>query len=200
VIGGKYQRVSVAPTSQSSVAVKTGAAEPAERPRRPDGRKNKRKAKRKEDAAREVENLRQRRRAEAQRLSQLCAKHMSHQQRCFAQLHHCFLLRNLDKVRRVCERLKQATAQAGGEAARPSAAKQSEVFLTHLNALSTPRNVRTRRLAQAEDDPEVARNARLAVILRDLYNALVGAKGESPSNDRLVSLANMCSDRGNREN
>jgi histone-lysine N-methyltransferase ASH1L len=26
-------------------------------------------------------------------------KPMSHQQRCFAQLHHCFLLRNLEKVR-----------------------------------------------------------------------------------------------------
>jgi histone-lysine N-methyltransferase ASH1L len=29
-------------------------------------------------------------------------KPMSHQQRCFAQLHHCFLLRNLEKVSQHC--------------------------------------------------------------------------------------------------
>lgn len=34
-------------------------------------------------------------------------KPMSHQQRCFAQKHHCFLLRNLEKVKRIRERLKQ---------------------------------------------------------------------------------------------
>lgn len=28
----------------------------------------------------------------------LAIKPMSHQQRCFAQMHHCFLLRNLEKV------------------------------------------------------------------------------------------------------
>lgn len=60
--------------------------------------------------------------------------------------------------------------------ARPQV-KQSDVFLTQLNALSTPRNIRTRRLAQAEDNPEMTRTARLAYVFKDLYNAVVSAKG-----------------------
>jgi hypothetical protein len=55
--------------------------------------------------------------------------------------------------------------------------KQSDVFLTQLNALTSPRNIRTRRLAQAEDNPELTRTARLAYVLRDLYNVVIAAKG-----------------------
>lgn len=51
------------------------------------------------------------------------------------------------------------------------------VFLNHLNALQKPRNMRTRRLAQAEDDPELSKVAKLATILRELYNAVVSYKG-----------------------
>ncbi|XP_047120741.1 histone-lysine N-methyltransferase ash1 [Schistocerca piceifrons] len=107
-------------------------------------------------------------------------KPMSHQQRCFAQMHHCFLLRNLEKVKRLRERLKQATRREeplAGNYARPQV-KQSDVFLTQLNALSTPRNIRTRRLAQAEDNPELTRTARLAYVFRDLYNVVTSAKDE----------------------
>jgi hypothetical protein len=57
--------------------------------------------------------------------------------------------------------------------------KQSDVFLTQLNALTSPRNIRTRRLAQAEDNPELTRTARLAYVLRDLYNIVIAAKGMS---------------------
>lgn len=84
----------------------------------------------------------------------------------------------LAQVRRLKEKLRQATQRAESFTKPvPSNVKQSDVFLTQLNALSTPRNVRTRRLAQAEDNPELARNARLACVLRDLYNAVVTAKG-----------------------
>lgn len=51
------------------------------------------------------------------------------------------------------------------------------MFLTQLNALSTPRNIRTRRLAQAQENPEMTKTARLANIFRNLYNAVVHAKG-----------------------
>lgn len=51
------------------------------------------------------------------------------------------------------------------------------VFLNHLNALQKPRNMRTRRLAQAEDDPELSKVAKLATVLRDLYNVVVTYKG-----------------------
>ncbi|XP_066993147.2 histone-lysine N-methyltransferase ash1 [Anabrus simplex] len=107
-------------------------------------------------------------------------KPMSHQQRCFAQLHHCFLLRNLEKVKRLRERLKQASRREQPLACgypRPQV-KQSDVFLTQLNALSTPRNIRTRRLAQAEDNPELTKTARLAYVFRDLYNVVIAAKDE----------------------
>ncbi|XP_023718384.1 histone-lysine N-methyltransferase ash1 isoform X3 [Cryptotermes secundus] len=107
-------------------------------------------------------------------------KPMSHQQRCFAQLHHCFLLRNLEKVKRLRERLKQASRREESvlcNYARPQV-KQSDVFLTQLNALTSPRNIRTRRLAQAEDNPELTRTARLAYVLRDLYNIVIAAKDE----------------------
>lgn len=53
----------------------------------------------------------------------------------------------------------------------------STVFLNHLNALQKPRNMRTRRLAQAEDDPEMSKVAKLATVLRNLYNTVVTYKG-----------------------
>ncbi|GLG95421.1 Histone-lysine N-methyltransferase ash1 [Gryllus bimaculatus] len=108
-------------------------------------------------------------------------KPMSHQQRCFAQMHHCFLLRNLEKVKRLRDRLKQASRREQPVSCsypRPQV-KQSDVFLTQLNALSTPRNIRTRRLAQAEDNPELTRTARLAYVFRDLYNVVMAAKDEN---------------------
>lgn len=51
------------------------------------------------------------------------------------------------------------------------------VFLNHLNALQKPRNMRTRRLAQAEDDPEMSKVAKLATVLRGLYHRVVAYKG-----------------------
>lgn len=68
--------------------------------------------------------------------------------------------------------------------------KQSDVFLTQLNALTSPRNIRTRRLAQAEDNPELTRTARLAYVLRDLYNIVIAAKGTS--GDSLLCTVGRC--------
>jgi len=82
-------------------------------------------------------------------------------------------------VKRLRERLKQASRREESmlcNYARPQV-KQSDVFLTQLNALTSPRNIRTRRLAQAEDNPELTRTARLAYVLRDLYNIVIAAKG-----------------------
>ena len=49
-------------------------------------------------------------------------------------------------------------------------------FLTHFTALNTARNVKTRRLAQAEDDPNLTRLAKLAQIFKDIYDKLVSSK------------------------
>lgn len=179
VIGGKSQRVNILPSSQNGSSSKVSVEDNSDKK---GGRKNKSKTNRKNDGERAAENMRQRKRMEAQRLNQwltMNIRQMSHQQRSFVQEHHCFLLRNLEKVKRLREKLRQATQRAeGANRQGTSNVKQSDVFLTQLNALSIPRNVRTRRLAQAEDNPELARNARLACVLRDLFNVVVSAKDE----------------------
>ncbi|XP_034240792.1 microtubule-associated protein futsch isoform X2 [Thrips palmi] len=179
VIGGKSQRVSIIPSSQNGSSSKVSVEDNSDKK---GGRKNKSKTNRKNDGERAAENMRQRKRMEAQRLNQwltMNIRQMSHQQRSFVQQHHCFLLRNLEKVKRLREKLKQATQRTEGANRQGSSnVKQSDVFLTQLNALSIPRNVRTRRLAQAEDNPELARNARLACVLRELFNVVVSAKDE----------------------
>lgn len=94
----------------------------------------------------------------------------------------------LIKVNRFREKLKQV--MGGGlvptssipEPEKPPQAAQSnvkeaDVFLTQLQALSCPRNMKTRRLAQAEDNPEMTKTARLACIFKDLYSEVVSAKG-----------------------
>ncbi|XP_048510750.1 histone-lysine N-methyltransferase ash1 isoform X2 [Athalia rosae] len=118
-------------------------------------------------------------------------KPMSHQQRCFAQQHHCFLLRNLEKVRRLKSVLNPTQAQTGKikvnvsqnlkEKGTGDAKTQSDAFFSQLTALTNtnPRTVRTRRLAQAQDDPEVNKTAKLAKVLKDLYTLVATAKDET---------------------
>jgi 4-hydroxy-L-threonine phosphate dehydrogenase PdxA len=50
----------------------------------------------------------------------------------------------------------------------------AEVFFTHLTALTNTgsRTVRTRRLAQAQDDPEVNKTAKLAKVSLLLFKSL----------------------------
>lgn len=103
-------------------------------------------------------------------------KPMSHQQRCFARQHHCFLLRNFEKVRKLKSSIQQVQIQNGktrfGNAGNvkdkgPGDSKaQSDAFFSQLNALTNTnaRTVRTRRLAQAQDDPEVHKTAKLAKV------------------------------------
>jgi len=113
-------------------------------------------------------------------------KPLAPQQRTFVLQNRVFLLRNLEKVKQLRERLKQAvrgaeeTVPPGPTAPAPPgpAVKESDVFLSQLNALSTPRNIRTRRLAQAQDNPEMTKTAKLAHIFRHLYNSVAQAKEE----------------------
>ena len=91
-------------------------------------------------------------------------KPMSHQQRCFAQEHRCFLLRNLEKVRRVREKFQRKVAGAaatnfggGGGSLRDDPAvaaaasiRPEQMIMTGLTALATARSMQTRRLAIAQ--------------------------------------------------
>lgn len=55
---------------------------------------------------------------------------------------------------------------------------EREVFMTQLTALNCPRSMKTRRLALAEDNPEMTKAARLACLFKDLFAEVTNAKGE----------------------
>lgn len=143
----------------------------------------------------------------AARLSQLQLKPLSHQQRCFVQKHRCFLLRNYDHAKRVCANRpsrdrqshgagpelavvcgkKNGTHPAGlGAHAAASAAgveeeeeKEEEAFRTQFTALNTSRSVRTRQLARAQENTQLARTARLAQVFRDICSSVLACKDEN---------------------
>lgn len=120
-------------------------------------------------------------------------KPMSYQQRCFAREHHCFLLRNLEKVRRLKSaqsiqhiqvqngKAKIGNASVTKEKNSGDSKAQSDAFFSQLTALTNTnaRTVRTRRLAQAQDDPEVHKTAKLAKVLKELYTIVTTANDEN---------------------
>ena len=107
-------------------------------------------------------------------------KPLSHQQRLFILAHRCFLIRNLEKVRKTRERLARYSEKKAEEVVElvEEPTNRVEKFLTHFTALNTARSVKTRRLAQAEDDPEMTRVAKLAQIFKDIYDKLVASRDE----------------------
>ncbi|XP_076292671.1 histone-lysine N-methyltransferase ash1 [Lasioglossum baleicum] len=184
VIGGKSQRV------PKTLVPLPSQLEPTERRSVGRPRKNMRKS----NAVQSVNSkgiCKSRKVGDSSLLHAPALKPMSHQQRCFAQQHHCFLLRNLEKVRRVKSSVNQVQMQNGkakfGNAGTfkeksPGDAKiQSDAFFSQLTALTNTntRTVRTRRLAQAQDDPEVHKTAKLAKVLKDLYSVVATANDEN---------------------
>lgn len=138
-------------------------------------------------------------------------KPLTSKERMLVKDRHCFLHRNLDKVKRVRERLLShpvltashqivSCVQQNAFQIFPNSllglssntpllplpstlppaqqnASSPSVFLTRLHALRTPRNIKTRRLAQVEDNPVLSKQARLANIFRELYNVVINTKG-----------------------
>lgn len=176
-IGGKSQRVSKSITSIPS------QLEPTERRSVGRPRKNVRKS----NTVQSVNSkgiCKSRKVGDSNLIHAPVLKPMSHQQRCFAQQHHCFLLRNLEKVRRVKLLVNQVQMQNGKvkcgnataikEKSSGDAKIQSDAFFSQLTALTNTntRTVRTRRLAQAQDDPEVHKTAKLAKV-RQIYDLAI---------------------------
>ena len=112
--------------------------------------------------------------------------------------HHCFLLRNLNKIRRQKERAATlASAGGGGNGGAGAAATESggqgaaagsdqtaggsgkPSLASQISALRCPRNIRTRGLAFVEDDPELEKTARIAVALKDICTEIATLKGKS---------------------
>lgn len=98
-------------------------------------------------------------------------KSLSHAQRLFVREHRCFLIRNFEKVRRHrAPGNSKVNSQQGkiktdnSFAKDRSEVKESELFFSKLTALTNTRTVKTRKLAQAEDHPEVSKAAKLAKV------------------------------------
>ncbi|XP_069806925.1 histone-lysine N-methyltransferase ASH1L [Dendropsophus ebraccatus] len=112
---------------------------------------------------------------------QLHMKPMSNRERNFVLKHRVFLVRNWEKTRRRHEEGKGDLSSASlysrwGTVCRDDGNIKSDVFMTQFAALQTSRSVRTRRLAAAEENIEVARAARLAQIFKEICDGIIYSK------------------------
>ncbi|NWW17632.1 ASH1L methyltransferase, partial [Falcunculus frontatus] len=180
IIGGKSQRMNGL-SSKSNQAVSTH--------RRPGRSKEKRKSKHKlkkrrghipEEASESVN-------APTRLTPQLQMKPMSNRERNFVLKHHVFLVRNWEKIRQKQEEVKHVSDNMHSSSlytrwngiCRDDGNIKSDVFMTQFSALQTSRSVRTRRLAAAEENLEVARAARLAQIFKEICDSIISYKDSS---------------------
>ncbi|XP_053559190.1 histone-lysine N-methyltransferase ASH1L [Bombina bombina] len=118
---------------------------------------------------------------------QLHMKPMSNRERNFVLKHHIFLVRNWEKIRQRHEEVKHASDNVHPVSlynrwngiCRDDGNIKSDVFMTQFAALQTSRSVRTRRLAAAEENHEVARAARLAKIFKEICDGIICYKDSS---------------------
>ncbi|XP_068108690.1 histone-lysine N-methyltransferase ASH1L isoform X2 [Hyperolius riggenbachi] len=105
---------------------------------------------------------------------QVNMKPMSNRERNFVLKHRVFLVRNWERTRRRHEEVKEASLyNRWNGVCRDDGNIKSDVFMTQFAALQTSRSVRTRRLAAAEENIEVARAARLAQIFKEICDGIV---------------------------
>ncbi|XP_072214841.1 histone-lysine N-methyltransferase ASH1L [Excalfactoria chinensis] len=180
IIGGKSQRVNGLPNKNN---------QPVSSHRRTGRSKEKRKSKHKlkkrrghmpEEPSESVNT--------PTRLTpQLQMKPMSNRERNFVLKHHVFLVRNWEKIRQKQEEVKQVSDNIHTASlysrwngiCRDDGNIKSDVFMTQFSALQTARSVRTRRLAAAEENIEVARAARLAQIFKEICDSIIAYKDSS---------------------
>lgn len=84
-------------------------------------------------------------------------------------LHKICLYRNIMKIEKIRKKRR-------GKDNKP---KQPEVFRAQMNALTNSCSVRTRRLATAQNDPQMEKKAKLATIFKQLFDIICNAKEES---------------------
>ncbi|XP_063172900.1 histone-lysine N-methyltransferase ASH1L [Candoia aspera] len=180
IIGGKSQRVN----GLLSKANQTVTAQ-----RRPSRSKEKRKSKHKLKKRKgHVPEEPSENSSPPTRLTpQLQMKPMSNRERNFVLKHHVFLVRNWDKIRQKQEEVKHVNDNLHSPSlytrwngiCRDDGNIKSDVFMTQFSALQTARSVRTRRLAAAEENLEVARAARLAQIFKEICDGIIAYKDSS---------------------
>ncbi|KAJ7307364.1 hypothetical protein JRQ81_009377 [Phrynocephalus forsythii] len=177
IIGGKSQRV-------NGLLNKASQLPPAQR--RPSRSKEKRKSKHKlkKRKGHVPEEPSESSGTPTRLVPQLQMKPMSNRERNFVLKHHVFLVRNWEKIRQKQEEVKQANDDLHSASlynrwngiCRDDGNIKSDVFMTQFSALQTSRSVRTRRLAAAEENLEVARAARLAQIFKEICDGIVSYK------------------------
>ncbi|NWU52687.1 ASH1L methyltransferase, partial [Dromas ardeola] len=180
IIGGKSQRVN---------GLSSKSNQPVSTHRRPGRSKEKRKSKHKlkkrrghipEEPSESVN-------APTRLTPQLQMKPMSNRERNFVLKHHVFLVRNWEKIRQKQEEVKHVSDNIHTTSlynrwngiCRDDGNIKSDVFMTQFSALQTSRSVRTRRLAAAEENIEVARAARLAQIFKEICDSIISYKDSS---------------------
>ncbi|KAL1506251.1 hypothetical protein ABEB36_005647 [Hypothenemus hampei] len=169
VIGGKSQRVRQLPETTA--------------PKNPGrvGRPRKTEAKKKPTTTKDITTTNCNITPQPQVVPQIQVKPMSHQQKCFIVEHHCFLLRNLTKVRKVRDRSQSLTSNSASrqQAGTPT---NNSAFMNQMNALQNPRNIKTRKITQAEDDPELNKAIKLATILKNILLEITTLKDDNEEN------------------
>lgn len=90
--------------------------------------------------------------------------------------HHCFLLRNLNKIRKLKERL--SPCHPSTTCASPAPLNSRNTLSAQISALKVPRNMKTRGLASFGNDPELEKTAKIAVILCEICNEISSHKGK----------------------
>ncbi|XP_053330544.1 histone-lysine N-methyltransferase ASH1L [Spea bombifrons] len=177
IIGGKSQRMNGQPNKANQLLCAHRRPGRSKEKRKSKHRLNKRKGHAPEDRSDAV--------GTPTRLSsQLHMKPMSNRERNFVLKHHVFLVRNWDKIRQRHEDAKNDLHQASlysrwNGICRDDGNIKSDVFMTQFAALQTSRSVRTRRLAAAEENIEIARTARLAQIFKEICDGIICYKDSS---------------------
>ncbi|XP_027469038.1 histone-lysine N-methyltransferase ASH1L isoform X1 [Zalophus californianus] len=181
IIGGKSQRVNGLTSSKSSQPVATHKKSG----RSKEKRKSKHKLKKRRGHLSEEpsENIN----TPTRLTPQIQMKPMSNRERNFVLKHHVFLVRNWEKIRQKQEEVKHTSDNLHSASlytrwngiCRDDGNIKSDVFMTQFSALQTARSVRTRRLAAAEENIEVARAARLAQIFKEICDGIISYKDSS---------------------
>ncbi|NWU33436.1 ASH1L methyltransferase, partial [Hylia prasina] len=180
IIGGKSQRMN---------GLSSKSNQPVSTHRRPGRSKEKRKSKHKLKKRRGhiPEETSESVNTPTRLTPQLQMKPMSNRERNFVLKHHVFLVRNWEKIRQKQEEVKHVSDSMHSSSlytrwngiCRDDGNIKSDVFMTQFSALQTSRSVRTRRLAAAEENLEVARAARLAQIFKEICDSIISYKDSS---------------------
>ncbi|XP_043936099.1 histone-lysine N-methyltransferase ASH1L isoform X2 [Protopterus annectens] len=192
IIGGKSQRVNGLPNKSN---------QPSNALRRPGRSKEKRKSKHRLKKRRGYmpEESQESLNTPTRLIPHLQMKPMSNRERNFVLKHHVFLVRNWEKIRQKQEEAKHAKDNISLPSYRWNGickedvtiksdfqhsllgipTHEQDVFMTQFAALQTSRSVKTRRLAAAEENVEVARAARLAQIFKEICDTIISLKDSS---------------------